>query len=146
MATVTDEPPYLVQLGYLQEDAGKLLYYSLPEDGWSTCTMVFREASNYGEYVGTCTTSSGDEEPIAPSAALMRALMKLRDYMATQGRGAWLEATLTVIREPAKFSFDYNYDERPEWKAPPTDETYIEDLQKYPRPAELVPAWYPRAN
>lgn len=146
MADVTGEAPYLVQLGALQEDAAKLLYYSLPEEGWETSTLVFREAANYGEFVVTRNHSDGREELIAPPNALMTAMMKLRDYMSTQGKGAWLESVMKVERNPAKFTFDYNYDERPRWKTPPTDESYIEDLKKYPRPAELIPAWYPRAN
>ncbi|BBZ85028.1 hypothetical protein MABM_49440 [Mycobacteroides abscessus] len=143
MTENADEPPYLVQLGALQEDAAKLLYYSLPEEGWDACTLIFREAANYGEFVVTRTNPDGSDQLIAPSNALMAAMMKLRDYMATQGKGAWLEAVMKVQRSPAKFVFDYNYDERPNWKKPPTDESYIEDLEKYPRPTDQIPAWYP---
>ncbi|SIK63885.1 Uncharacterised protein [Mycobacteroides abscessus subsp. abscessus] len=146
MADVTDDAPYLVQLGALQEDAAKLLYYSLPAEGWDSCTLVFREAANYGEFVVTRTNPDGSTELVAPSNALMSAMMKLRDYMATQGKGAWLEAVMAVQRDPAKFTFDYNYNERPQWKKPPTDESYVEDLAKYPRPVDQIPDWYPRAN
>ncbi|WP_078344619.1 hypothetical protein [Mycobacteroides chelonae] len=144
MTENTDQPPYLVQLGALQEDAAKLLYYSLPEEGWESSTLIFREAANYGEFVVTRNNLDGREELIAPSNALMTAMMKMRDYMATQGNGAWLEAVMKVQRDPAKFTFDYNYDARPQWKTPPTDESYIEDLGKYPRPADQIPDWYPR--
>ncbi|BBX83730.1 hypothetical protein [Mycolicibacterium aubagnense] len=37
---MTDQPPYLVRIGLIQEDAGKLLFYILPEDGWTHRTVA----------------------------------------------------------------------------------------------------------
>lgn len=141
---MTDNPPYLVKTGELAEDAAKLLFYSLPEDGWQSCSVVFREADKYAEFVAARTDSDGRTKPVAPSKALMDALVKLREAMAELGKGAWLEATLTVQRDPSTFAFDYNYDARPDWTVQPTAETYVEDLRKFPRAADQIPDWYPR--
>ncbi|BBX83726.1 hypothetical protein MAUB_15990 [Mycolicibacterium aubagnense] len=68
---------------------------------------------------------------------------ELRHEMASLGKGAWLSTVLHVTSE-GHFRFSFNYDDKPAWFAPLEDAAYIEDLQKYPRPPEAVPAWYPR--
>ena len=140
---MTDNPPYMVRVGQLQEDAGKLLYYSLPESGWSSATLEYRKAGPVGESVLTCTYSDGRTESLEVPAALIRAMKELRKEMASHGDGAWLSSELTVTFD-GRMKSDFNYDDRPQWRLPPTDDAYIEDLKQYPRPESQIPAWYPR--
>lgn len=142
---MTDETPYLVRVGELQEDAGKLLYYSLPEDGWDSCTLEYRKAGSIGESVLTLALSDGREESLKVPKALIRAMRELRHEMASLEKGAWLSVTMTVDRS-GHLKADYNYDERPEWRVAPPEEAYIEDPKKYPRPADQIPDWYPRTS
>lgn len=138
------DPPYLVQTGRLQEEAGKLLYYSLPESDWDTCTLEYRKAGSVGESIITCTRSDGRTESLEVPMRLIRALRELRHEMASLGKGAWLSTTMTVDAA-GHLKCTYNYDARPDWRVPPPDESYIEDLRKYPRPAGQIPDWYPVA-
>lgn len=55
----------------------------------------------------------------------------------------WLSAEL-VVESAGRVSVDFNYDERPVWRMPPTEEAYIDDLRAHPRPADQIPDWYPR--
>lgn len=139
--SVTDEPPYLVRIGQLQEEVGKLVYYSLPEKGWDTCTLEYRKAGPVGESLLTCTFSDGRTESLEVPMAIIRALKELRHEMASQGKGAWLSSSVTV-NNSGHMKFSFNYDERPKWLAPVEDDVYVDDLKKYPRPPEAIPGWY----
>ena len=142
---VTDEPPFLVKTGELQEEAVKWLYYNLPESGWVSCHMEFRKAGPVAESMARLTLSDGTVEPVAPPAKMIDALLDLRDYMAQLGKGAWLSMTLDLTKA-GKYDFHYNYNERPTWMIEVADEAYVEDLKKYPRPPEALPDWYPRGD
>lgn len=138
---MTDEPPFLVKQGQLQEEAVKWLYYNLPETGWETADLTYCKAGPVGESVAELTYSDGRVEPFAPPREFVNALMELRDFMATLGKGAWLSAHLTVNKS-GSYHWRFNHDDRPPWRMPPTDEAYLIDLQKYPRPPEAMPEWY----
>lgn len=145
MEYVTEEPPYLVQLAAAQTDVVRALFDSLPTGGWTSCTVEYRMAARVAESRVTLTDDTGASEIVKSPINMIMAFKNLRDLMATQCRGAWFSATLTAAPD-GKCSFDYNYDARPDWAVQPADETYIADLEKFPRPAELVPAWYPRGS
>ncbi|RIS58120.1 immunity protein YezG family protein [Mycobacteroides abscessus] len=140
---MTDEPPYLVRVGRIQEDAGKLLYYMLPEDGWVTRNFEYRKVGPVGEAVITSTFVDGAKVSIPVPRELTRVMTELRHAMAEFGKGAWLSTVMTVDHN-GQMNCSYNYDEKPTWLAPVEDEAYILDLEKYPRPAEAIPDWYPR--
>lgn len=140
---MTDQPPYLVRIGLIQEDAGKLLFYMLPEDGWTHRTLEYRKAGPVGESLLTASLPDGRTESLRVPRELIRVLNELRHEMASLGKGAWLSTILSVTSK-GNFKFSFNYDGKPAWFAPLEDAAYIEDLQKYPRPPEAIPAWYPR--
>ncbi|WP_102144901.1 hypothetical protein [Mycobacterium hubeiense] len=141
---MTDEAPYLVQLGDAQTAVVRALFDALPREGWDSCTVEYRKAGTVAESRVSVTGSDGTTVVKSPTPMVI-ALKRLRELMATQGRGAWLSVTVTA-KPDGKCTFDYNYDTRPDWTVQPTDETYIEDLKKYPRPAEQIPDWYPRTS
>jgi len=66
---MTSETPYLLRLGELQEDAAKLFFHSLPEKGWASCSLEYREAGPVSEVWAVVTDSDGNTEPIEPSFA-----------------------------------------------------------------------------
>lgn len=142
---MTEEPPYLVRTARIQEDAGKLLYYTPPDDGWTTRTLEYRKAGPVGEAVIVSTSSDGRKESLEVPRELIRVMKELRHEMAQQGRGAWLSTVMAVDRN-GHMNCSFNYDERPTWLAPVEDEAYVEDLKNYPRPPEGIPAWYPRTS
>lgn len=141
----TDEPPYLVKLGEAQTAVVRALFDSLPREGWTRCAVEYREAANLAESIVTLTDTNNEATVVKTPPAMVGELMDLRELMSKQGEGAWLSIDFTVTPD-GKCVFDYNYDERPRWTVQPTDETYIEDLRRHPRPSETIPDWYPRAN
>ncbi|SIK00917.1 Uncharacterised protein [Mycobacteroides abscessus subsp. bolletii] len=139
---MTDQPPYLVQLGDAQTKVVKPLFDALPAAGWRVAAVEYRKAGSVAESKVAVTTDDGQTDIVKSPIDMVRALKELREFMASQGDGAWLSVTLTA-QPDGKCSFDYNYNELPNWTVQPTNETYIEDLTKYPRPADQIPAWYP---
>lgn len=75
--------------------------------------------------------------------AVVRAFKALRHEMGSQGKGAWLSAVVTLDNS-GNMKASFNYDECPAWSAPVSDEAYIDDIKKYPRPPGAIPDWYPR--
>ena len=142
---MTEQPPYLVQLGDAQTAVVRALFESLPHGGWSSCSVAYLSTVSMAESKVVLTGSDGVPETVKSPIEMIMAFKNLRELMAGQGRGAWLSATLTATPD-GKCAFDYNYDTRPDWSVQPTDESYVADLEKFPRPAELVPAWYPRGS
>lgn len=140
---MANHPPYLVQLGEAQTAVARALFDSLPHDCWTRCTVEYRQAGRIAESQVKVTGTDGETAVVKSALPMVTALKRLRELMATQGRGAWLSAGVTATPD-GKCAFDFNYDARPAWTVQPTDETYIDDLKKYPRPAELIPSWYPR--
>ncbi|CPR69803.1 immunity protein YezG family protein [Mycobacteroides abscessus] len=140
---MADQPPYLVQLGEAQTAVMRSVFESLPSGGWARCVVEYRSTVSMAESLVTLTDDTGASEIVKSPIATIMAFKKLRELMATQGRGAWLSATLTATPD-GKCTFDYNYDARANWTVQPADETYIADLKKYPRPADQIPDWYPR--
>lgn len=142
---MADQPPYLVQLGDAQTAVVRALFDALPGTGWDRCIVEYLSTVSMAESKVHLTYSNGETELVKSPIAMIMAFKSLRETMATQGRGAWLSATLTATPD-GKCAFDYNYDARPNWTVQPADETYIADLETFPRPAELVPDWYPRGS
>ncbi|MCB9441211.1 MAG: hypothetical protein H6523_13295 [Mycolicibacterium sp.] len=142
---MTDQPPYLVELGDAQTAVVRAVFDSLPSAGWTQCAIEYRSTVTMAESKVSLTGDDGATEVVKSPIAMIMAFKSLRELMAGQGRGAWLSATL-IAAPDGRCSFDYNYDQRPNWTIQPTDETYLEDLKKYPRPAEAIPAWYPRGS
>ncbi|MGJ6122330.1 hypothetical protein QN239_07115 [Mycolicibacterium sp. Y3] len=142
---MTDESPYLVQLGDAQTAVMRALFDFLPRAGWDSCIVHYHMVGSVAESRVELTGSDGATEVVKSPTPMVIALKRLRELMASQGRGAWLSAAVTA-RADGKCAFDFNYDVRPNWTVQPTDETYIEDLRKYPRPPGAVPEWYPRSS
>lgn len=140
---MTEQPPYLVQQGEAQMAVVRALFESLPRQGWRTCVVRIRSTVVRAESVVVVTDSTGVSQAAKSPIGMVSAFKRLRELMATQGRGAWLSAVLTATSD-GKCTFDYNYNDRPDWITHPSDESYIADLEAFPRPAELVPDWYPR--
>jgi len=113
---------------------------------WTRAVLDVRSFGFFSEASATLHRLDGTAEEIAAPVEAMSILIHLRHAMADE-HGAWLSATLTLNRTfdgAVDFVVDFNYDARPDWQLEPDDLTYVEDLRRYPRPAEEIPSWYPR--
>ena len=128
------------QLDLLQ-GIGQALVDEVPDDfatAQAVCAMVGFQARFSCTYVG----ASGDRTTIGMPDDLYELFLELRDATFESGKGAWYTAVFDVDAE-GKFGIDFDYDSKPSLVSA-TDDDYLEDLEKYPRDAALIPAWYPR--
>lgn len=135
----------LSQQADLQTQAARALIDGTREYPWETLVCDFRSVGSFGEVDVTVSGPTLPSERIAPPSGLVSTMAKLRKAMATAEHGAWFAATITLRRADGSVDLNvkYNYDDRPAWNLEPDDEAYREDLQRYPRPANEVPAWHP---
>lgn len=140
---MVDDTPYLAQLGDAQTAVVRGLFESLPNNGWDHCTVDFRSTSVRAETQAKLVSVDGSTKIIETSTAMRRALRSLRQLMGSSEGRAWLSVKIEA-KPDGKVSFDYNYDNRPNWTQEPTDEDLLHDLDRNPRPADQIPDWYPR--
>lgn len=69
---------------------------------------------------------------------------ELRAAMATPEHGTWYSSTCEIT-EDGRFRFHFEQEERPVLGGgvPVTDESLIADQERFPRPADELPAWHP---
>ncbi|NHC12931.1 hypothetical protein G9H71_03965 [Motilibacter sp. E257] len=60
--------------------------------------------------------------------------------MYQQGKGAWYTARVGVTPD-GRLSIDLDYDHEPQWRFDVVPETYVEDLEMFPRDEESLPGW-----
>lgn len=91
--------------------------------------------------------------------SILRSFSKLRELMYQPGRGVWFSAQVEVAPS-GDFEFTFNYERRvylsPEGGdlfepiAPKDDllkdDSYVRDLEQFPRDEQFIPDWYPREN
>ncbi len=56
------------------------------------------------------------------------------------GKGTWFTARCTITAD-GRMSFDFDYDNEPEWDIDVYPDAYAEDQEKYPRDEEHQPDW-----
>lgn len=142
---MVDDTPYLVRLSEAQKAVVQALFGFLPDEGWERCAIDYRALSSTAETQARLVNADGAEALIPTAKDFRFGLKRLRDLMAEEEGGAWLSVAVEA-RPDGKASFDFNYDLRPNWTAQPSDESYIEDLERYPRPIDQIPDWYPRSS
>src|SRR5699024_4755889 len=103
------------------------------------------------EHAGRIYVPAG-RRPLSDAAVAL--FGRLREETTTPSGGAWLSARIDVpaAGEPV---FTANYDRRPWWNAPgesmlagdpagppyPTDEQWLAELARHPRPRQAWPDW-----
>lgn len=142
---MVDDTPYLVRLGEAQTAVVEALFGFLPGGGWERCTIDYRALSSTAETQARLVNADGTEALIPTAKDFRFGLKRLRDLMADEEGKAWLSVAVEA-RPDGKASFDFNYDLRPNWTAQPSDESYIEDLERHPRSPDQIPDWYPRSS
>ncbi|RIR68068.1 immunity protein YezG family protein [Mycobacteroides abscessus] len=128
-----------------QERIAKVVYSDLESKlpGWSTAALEYMEASARGSAGLEAKLASGEVKSVKVNSQVFQPLRELRRVMATAEHGTWLSMVLAVTSS-GEFSYEFNYDQKPDWDPEPTSDAFIEDLENYPRPESEVPGWYPR--
>jgi hypothetical protein len=130
-----------------QNEAALALRDDLSHYPWRQVTLAVRTLGFVSEADTVLVDESGTATTVGTPTAAAVLMLHLREDMVTPEHGSWLSAVVTLTREPAseiEVNVHYEYDERPQWHIEPDDLTYIEDLERHPRPEHEIPGWYPR--
>jgi hypothetical protein len=117
---------------------------ALPAD-WESAEVDCHMISRAAEFQCRYTTRVGETEWIEAPDQLDRHFSALRDLLYEPNKGAWYSATFRV-NSAGKFSVDFDYERRPAFRLWPSDQAWFDDLAKYPRDPDLIPAWMPRSG
>ncbi len=135
------------QWAALQRTAANAIAAAADAYPWVSATMWFRALWATSEAVVQVSLQDGSTEWTESPAGAEDAMEQLREDMATPETGAWYTAVIRLDRQDdgqVRMNVDYDYDRRPAWAGTdPDDEDYVEDHERFPRPAAKVPAWHP---
>ncbi|PRY42272.1 tudor domain-containing protein [Umezawaea tangerina] len=123
----------------LLQEAGGILLSAAPE-GWRALELSFRSTVGIDTATFLSTGPDGGQTKVAPPAAAMRVLKKLRAGMYEEDRGSWYTARIT-IEPPGRYEVEYDYDGEPTFTPPLTASAYALDQDYFPRSDEHIPDW-----
>lgn len=112
------------------------------QDQWNEAILQHQAVWRISNSNMQVTLADGSQRDNLSLTQVTTLLDELRDAVATPEHGTWMSLILTV-RPDGQFKFKYNYDEKPDWNIEPSNESYIEDLEHYPRPFAEIPDWHP---
>lgn len=124
----------------LHQRIGQALIGEAPA-GWVALNTVCRRAGNLEESETTATMDDGTIVSVwNASVDFSLAFDELREAMHREGTGAWYTAVVTVTRD-GRITFDFDYDSEPAWDISADPQTYVEDLEMFPRDLAHQPTW-----
>ena len=135
----------------LQNRLAILTFDSMPS-GWSRATSVFVNVGVSSRLQRSVLTASGMTLGPPADLAEWKAWKDLRVSMSDANHGAWFTGRLQVESSGA-YRFDFDWDTEPQWPVQVDLDGNIvqservetqqlrDDLQRYPRDAEIAPEW-----
>ncbi|WP_412162916.1 hypothetical protein [Curtobacterium flaccumfaciens] len=135
----------------LQNRLAILTFDSMPS-GWSRATSVFVNVGVSSRLQRAVLTASGMTLGPPADLAEWKAWKDLRVLMSDANHGAWFTGRLQVESSGA-YRFDFDWDTEPQWPVQVDLDGNIvqservetqqlrDDLQRYPRDAEIPPEW-----
>ncbi|MEQ4204712.1 immunity protein YezG family protein [Actinopolymorpha sp. B17G11] len=127
--------------GELFQAIGQALVDELPDE-WESVDVECEMIDFSSRFACAYTAAGGDLVAFEVPDELYPLFTELRGEMYEPGKGAWYKARFQMDSS-GKFGVDFDYDSKPNLTGV-LDEDYLEDLEKYPRDRELIPAWMPR--
>lgn len=107
---------------------------------WDELTLNVRNLAPYGQFETMVTLPSGEVvQKFAPRSTSKWA-DELRELMYRPGSGTWYSARLTISSK-GSVDMTFNYDDEPDWSRPVEPVFYVQDLERYPRTDDAIPAW-----
>lgn len=127
----------------MQNILGNSLVTASSSFDWKVITLFYGDVGQITQANSQCVDVNGDTQYASIPKPARDALEVLKEASATPEHGTWLSVNVTIVRETGQFNIEYNFDEKPKWTIEPQPENYLLDLERYPRPADEIPAWYP---
>jgi hypothetical protein len=128
----------------MQNIIGKSLVSAYSNFDWKVITLFYGKVGQIAEDNSECVDVNRDIQYASIPKLARNALEVLKEASATPDHGTWLSVDVTIVRDTGQFNIKYNYDEKPAWDIEPQPENYLLDLERYPRPADEIPVWYPK--
>ncbi|MFS0702229.1 hypothetical protein AB6N24_19830 [Cellulomonas sp. 179-A 4D5 NHS] len=109
------------------------------DEPWDRAVLDFRALAHSAEH-GLDIWRGGTVEEDFPPDATLRLLFELREVMYVPSAGTWFGVEIEITAD-GRTQTRFHHDDEPAWLLPPDDETYVDDLEKYPRDEENQPEW-----
>lgn len=107
---------------------------------WVTVRAMYLVAGKLSEFEGGARTADGQDVWLDLPETVATSFEALRRLFYQQGKGAWYTATFLLQRD-GTMSLDLDYDPESAWDIPAMPETYVEDLEMFPRDEAAQPQW-----
>ncbi|MFC5997808.1 hypothetical protein ACFP6A_03590 [Quadrisphaera sp. GCM10027208] len=107
---------------------------------WTEGKIVYRRAGKTAEYQETAVLPDGRVVGVDAGRGAAKAFKELRRLMYQPGKGTWFTAVCTLYPD-GRTTFDFDFDNEPEWASPTVAGHYVEDVEQYPRDDEHTPDW-----
>ena len=131
----------------------------LPEGLWTASYLFYGPAGKAVYADTTALDRDGHEHSLSQPHAVYAALDELRAEMSDPERGAWISAELKLT-DALVLETTFNWDRRFYWgthagnpwmpsddaeePTRPSDDDFLDELERFPRSPLFLPAWYPR--
>jgi hypothetical protein len=112
---------------YVEGEWVHLVYMASTVGGYSNFSLEVHRAD------GSCDALA------SPDGSAIKSL-RLRSGMYKENQGTWF-AMKILIESSGKFSCEFNYDESPCFRIPPSNNEYVRELKLFPRGPGHMPAW-----
>lgn len=122
------------------QEVGKSILSVIPGD-WEKVELHFLALATRKQADLIVVRGGGyRERHFLPGDAISK-MSELRTGMYQDGKGAWFSSYYD-IHPPGKYSFNYDYDNEPDFgDTPSLDSDYSSDLYYFPRNEENIPNW-----
>lgn len=126
----------------LIQELGRAVLRAIPPS-WQEVGVEYRAAGGFSEITAHLVAPNGTHVPLSAPAEVGTMFARLRHGMHEPDRGTWISAIYRLQR-PSSYSVDFNGDSEPDWRTPPPDAAFAEELRQYPRAAANIPGWLQR--
>ncbi|MFI6575786.1 hypothetical protein ACIBFB_08285 [Nocardiopsis sp. NPDC050513] len=109
-------------------------------DGWRQLTYRTRVVGSLVDDVLAVQGVDGEIRPTPVPEGVAEPLTRLKRACYLEGRGTWLTMVLS-IHQSGRFDVDFDHDSDPRLTRPHNAYAYAQELSRYPRTEEHVPAW-----
>lgn len=111
--------------------------------GWSSLNAQFAEVNGERILSVNILFAAAESTTLSNIDPIGDLYSELRELMADPLNGAWFSSRIT-IGKAGDVDVKFDHHDRPRFDPPLHTDDYLEDLQRFPRTAEL-PYWHPAA-
>lgn len=131
-------PGPLEQGPLLQDLAGRLV--SAAPEGWQQLTFLTRVIGAHREETLAVQEADGEVRRLDAPDGVGDVVDGLKRAGLQEGKGTWLSMIVSV-HHSHQFNVEYNHDTEPELPPGTSPLVYTQELERFPREDDAVPAW-----